>query len=104
MRDLRADARQAERLRDGGDDRHGPVGRDRQRAVDAVPAGDLDDPVHVLEVDDLADVGGLEPGRGAVPVDRDHAEPELLGAPDRAALVPARADEENGLSAHPRRA
>ena len=104
VRDLRADAWQAERLRNGGDDRHCPVGRDRQRAVDAVPAGDLDDPIHVLEIDDLADVRGLEPRSGAVAVDGDHAEPELLRAFDRAALVAPRADEENGLSAHPRRA
>ena len=103
VRDVGADARQAERLRDRGDDRHGAVGGDRQRAVDAVPPRDLDHAVHVLEVDDLADVGGLEAERGAVPVDGDDAEPELLRAPDRAALVAARADEEDGLSAHPRR-
>jgi hypothetical protein len=100
MRDLGADTWQAERLRNGGDDRHRAVGGDRQRAVDAVPAADLDDAVDVLEVDDLADVGGLEAERGAIPVDGDDAEPELLCPPDRAALVAARADEEDGLSAH----
>jgi hypothetical protein len=98
--DVCADARQPECLCDRGDDRHGPVCRHGERAVDAVPPGNLDDAVHVLEIDDLADIGGLQAGRGAVPVDRDDAEAELLGTANRAALVPARADEEDGLSAH----
>ncbi len=42
VRRLRADPGQAERLGDGGDDRHRAVGRDRQHAVDAVPPRDLD--------------------------------------------------------------
>ena len=104
MRDLRADPRQAERFGDGSNDRHRPVGRNRECAVDAVPAGDLDDLVHILEVDDFADVGSLEPRGGAVPVDRDDAEAELLGALDCAALMTACSDEEDGLPAHPRRA
>ena len=98
--DVGADSRQAERIRDCGDDRHGAVGGHRQRAVDSVPPSDLDHVVHILEVHDLADVGNLEPGRGAVPVDRHDAKPELPCAQDRAALVPACADEEDGLSAH----
>ena len=100
VRDVSPDAGKSERLRNGGDDRDRPVGGHGQGAVDSVPSRDLDHAVDVLEVDDLADVGGLEPERGAVPVDRDDAEPELLRAPDRAALVAARADEEDGLSAH----
>jgi len=42
----------------------------------------------------------LETERVRIPVDGDDAEAELLRAADRPPLVPARADEEDGLSAH----
>ena len=61
-------------LRHRGDDGHGPVGRDRQRAVDGVAARDLGDRVDVREVDRLGDVGLLQPERVGVAVDRDDAE------------------------------
>jgi hypothetical protein len=67
-----------------------------------VPAPDLDDAVHVAEVDDLGDVGLGEPGCLGVPVDPDDVEAELAGANDRAPLVPAGADEED-RSRHGRR-
>ena len=91
----RADAGQPERLGDGGDHRHGAIGRDRQHAVDPVPLGGGDHALDVLEVDRLGDVGLLQPERVGVAVDADHAQAELARALDRAALVPSRADEEH---------
>jgi hypothetical protein len=92
---LGADARQAQRLGDGGHDRDGAIGRDRQDAVDGVPAADLGDRLDVAEIDHLWHVGLGEPERVGVPVDGDDAQPELARALDRAALVPAGADEED---------
>ena len=55
VRGLGADPRQAARLGDRGDDRHGAVGRDRQHAVDAVPARGLEHaPSTSREVDSSA--------------------------------------------------
>ena len=92
-----ADRRQAEPLRHRRDDRDGAVGRDRQRAVDGVPARDLRHRVDVGEVDRLCDVGDLEPERVGVAVDRDDADALLARLQDRAALVAPGADEEDGL-------
>ena len=92
-----ADRRQPEALRHGRDDRHGAVGRDGQRAVDAVAARDLGHRVDVGEVDGLADVGDLKPERVGVAVDRDDADALLARLQDRAALVAPGADEEDGL-------
>ena len=97
VRRLGADPRQAEQLGDARDDRHGAVGGHRHHAVDRVPAPDLGNGLRVGEVDRLAGVGHREPRRVGVPVDRDDAHAELLHALDRPALVPAGADEENGL-------
>ena len=96
MRRLDADPGQAERLGDGGDDGHGAVGRDGQDAVDRVPPRDLGDGGDVREVDRLGDVRHLQPRRVGVPIDGDDAQPQLLRAQDRAALMPAGADEEDG--------
>ena len=95
VRDVGADRREAEALGDRRDDRDGAVRRDRQRAVDGVPSRDLLDRVDVGEVDDLRDVRRLEPRRVGVAVDRDDADPALARLGDRAALVAARADEED---------
>jgi hypothetical protein len=92
---FRADAREAERLRDRGDHRNGAVGRDRQHTIDRVAAPNLGNRGDVHEVDYFADVGLAEPQSLRVPVDRDHAQPELLRSPDRAPLMPAGADEED---------
>jgi hypothetical protein len=95
MRRLRPDPRQAERLRDGGDDGHGAVRRHRQHAVDLVPARDLPHRGDVGEVDRLSSIGLAEPERLGVPVDRDRTQAELLRPQDRAALVAAGADEQD---------
>jgi hypothetical protein len=63
---------------DRRDDGHGPVGGHGERAVDGMPPGDLDHAVDILEVDDFADIGRLEPERGAVSIDRDDAELFML--------------------------
>jgi len=65
-----------------------------------VPPADLDHRVHVGEVDDLAHPCDLEPGRGRVAVDGHDPHAELVHALDRAALVPARADEEERPLGH----
>src|SRR5262249_48942853 len=95
VRGLRADPGQPETLRDRGDDWYSTVGRDGQSTVDFVPAPNLGDGLHVREVDDLADVGVAEAERLRVTVDADDAQPEVPRAPNRAPLVPARADKEN---------
>jgi hypothetical protein len=61
-----------------------------------VPAAGLGHRVDVHEVDHLGNVGLVEPERVRIAVDRDNAQPELLRPSDRAPLMPARADEENG--------
>ena len=53
-------------------------------------------PGDVHEVDELADIRRQEAERLRVAVDRDDLVPELLHALDRAALVAAAADEEDG--------
>ena len=95
VRDVASDRGKPEALRHRRDDRHGAVGGDRQRTVDLVPPRDLLDRVHVGEVDDLCHVGELEARGGGVPVDRDDAEPPVARLGDRAALMAARADEED---------
>ena len=95
VRRLGADARQAERLRDRGDDRHSAIGRDREHAVDAVTACDLRDRRDVGEVHRLRDVRLAQAERVGIAVDGHDAEPELLRPQDRAALVAARADEQH---------
>jgi hypothetical protein len=64
--------------------------------------GDGNHPIEVAEIDDFAGVGLGETGSGGVPVHRDHPKPEAPSLLDRAALVPAGADEEDG-SRHGRR-
>jgi len=49
----------------------------------------------IHEVDDLGHVCLGEAERLGVPVDGDDAQSELTGPPDRAPLMPARADEED---------
>ena len=99
VRGLDADPRQAARLGDRGDDGHRAVGRDRQHAVD----------LHVARTPSAPprSVRGnrppwrcrprASPRRIGVAVDRGDAQPELLRALDRAPLMAAGADEENGL-------
>ena len=58
---------------------------------------DLGHGVDVGEVDGLADVGDLEPGRVGVAVDGDDADALLARLQDRATLVAPGADEEDGL-------
>jgi hypothetical protein len=97
MSRLRADPGQAELLGDGRDDRNGAIRRDRECTARPEPARDLDDPSDLGEVDHLGDVGGGEPGRIGVPVDCRGAQTAGAGLLDRAPLVTARADEEDGL-------
>ena len=97
MGGLDPDPGQAQRLGDGSDDRHRPVGRDGQHSVDAVASSDLRDRSDVGEVDRLAGVRDGESRRVRVPVDGHDAEAELLRAQDGAALVASRAHEENRL-------
>ena len=56
---------------------------------------DFRDGIDVHEVDDLRDVRLAEPERLRIAVDRDHAQAEVLRAPNRAPLVPPSADEQN---------
>ena len=93
---LGADSGKAELLRDGGDDGHRPVGGHRQHPVRACPASGADHGLHVNEVHDLGDVGGGETRGVAVPVDSRDAQPANTRLFDRAALMPSRADEEDG--------
>ena len=85
-----SDSRQPERLGDRGDHGNRAVGGDGENPVDCMAPPCLGDRGDVHEVDNLGQVGL------AVSVDRDHAQAELPRPPDRAPLVPARADEENG--------
>ena len=100
VRDVGADPRQVERFRNGGHDRHGAIGgtvnapsTPWRRATSITPSTSWKSTTSPTSA-------AWRPSACAVPVDRDDTEAELLRAPDRAALVPARADEENGLSAH----
>ena len=61
-----------------------------------MPRGRLQHGVDVREVDDLRDVGLLQPGRVRVPVDRRDPQSQLLRLQDRPALVAPGADEEDG--------
>jgi len=92
---LGADPRQPERLRDRGDHRHRAVSGDGENAVDRMTPPHLGDRCDVHEVDDLEEIGLPKSQSLRVAVDRDHAQTELTRPPDRAPLVPARADEEN---------
>ena len=94
---LRPDAGKPELLGDGCDDRHGAIGGNREHAVDADPARDLDHGRDVAEVDDLCDVGGREAGGVGVAIDGRDAQAARAGLLDRAALVAPGADEEDGL-------
>jgi len=94
---FRADPRESELLRDGGDDRHRAIGRDGECAVDADAPGDLHDLGDIREIDDLGDVGGGQPGRLSVPIDRGHAKSFTARLLDCATLVAPGADEEHGL-------
>ncbi len=60
-----------------------------------MPAPGLDHGRDVEEVDDLADVGDREARSVRVPVDRDDPHAQLPKAHERAALMPAGADEED---------
>ena len=97
MRDVGADRRQPEALRHRGDDRHGAVGRDRERTVHRVALRHRDDRVDVCEVDHLGDVSESQAGCVGVAVDGHDAEAALARLQDRPALVPAGADEQDRL-------
>ena len=96
VRRLGPDPRQAARLGDRRDDRHRAVGRYRQHAVDPQPRGRLQHRLDVGEVDDLRDVRLREPWRVGIPVDGRDSKAQLLRPENRAALVAACTDEENG--------
>ena len=98
VRRLGADPRKPARLRDRRDDRHRPVGRHRQHAVELDVGDRRQHRLDIGEVDDEANVGLGEPERVPVPVHREHAQPELLRPQDRVSLVTARADEEDRSS------
>ena len=94
----RSDPRQPERLRHRGHDRHCAVGRDGQDAVHAV----LRRPTSVTAATSVksttsATSAAARPGASSVAVDRDDAQPPAARVLDRAALVAARADEEDRL-------
>ena len=96
-----ADSRQAELLRDSGDDRDGAVGRDREHAVDPMRRATSSDRVNVREVDDLGDVGREQTwrlARSGRPRRREGRGARVL---DRAPLMAPRADEEDGLHGAP---
>jgi hypothetical protein len=95
VRRTTADPGQTEVLGDCGDDRHRPIRRDREHAVDAVSPRDVDDRLDVDEVDHLRRIGLGEPGSVRVPVDGHDAQAQLLRAQDRAPLMASRADEED---------
>ena len=100
MRHIGADARETDRIRHRRDDRNGAIGRDGQHAGDRVPPRHLDHGRDVAKVDRLRRIGGAHARRLGVSVDRDHANAELLRPEDGAALMPAGADEEDGLALH----
>src|SRR3954464_10377611 len=95
MGGLGADPGEAQRPREGGDPRHGPVGRDGENTVDLVSPAHLRHAPQVGEIDHLGDIGLPEAKRLSVAVDGDHTQAELASAPDRPPLVPAGADEED---------
>jgi hypothetical protein len=95
VRDVASDRREPEALGHGGDDRHRSVGGDRERTVDAVTSSDALDRVRVGEVDDLGHVRELESRSVGVSIDGDDAEATVACLGDRAALMAARADEED---------
>ena len=95
VRRLRSHPGEPELLRHRGNDRNGPLGRERDDALDAVPPAELDDGAKVAEVDDLRYVGLRETDGVGVSVDRHHLETELVSALDDAALVAPRADEQD---------
>ena len=96
MGGLGSDSRQPERLGDRGDHGNRAVGGDGENPVDCMAPPCLGDRGDVHEVDNLGHIGLAESESVGVSVDRDHAQAELPRPPDRAPLVPARADEENG--------
>jgi len=59
-------------------------------------AADVRNRVDVGEVHDVSDVRGCQTRRLRVSIDRNDSEPQIAHALDRAALVPARAYEEDG--------
>ena len=97
VRRLDADPRQVERLGDRCDDRDGPVGRDRQHAVEPPSAHRPQNGLQVCEVDDLRDICLTQTEGIRIAVDGSHPQPELLRALDRPPLMATRADEEDGL-------
>ena len=97
VRRLRADSGQVEQLGGRGHNGHGPVGRDRHHARDAVPPPDLRQSLDVDEVDHLGHVRVGQPRRLGIPIGSDNPRAELAHPRDRTPLVPARADEKDGL-------
>src|SRR5215211_928223 len=98
---LGPDAGEAACLCDGGDDRHGAVGRERHYAAYSMPAPDFGDVGDVSEIDHLGCICDGEARRLRISVDRDDPDTELLDAHERATLVPAGAHEQHrGLERH----
>ncbi len=97
VRNRRADRRQAEAFGHRGDDRNRAIGRDGQRAVDAVASRYLRHRIDVREVDGLPDVGGLKAKCVGVPVDGDDTDALFPRLQDRTPLVAPGADEEDSL-------
>ena len=96
VRDAGADRGEPEPLGHGRDHGHGPVGADRQRAVDFVALRHFASTAATSEKSTTsATSAACEAERVRVAVDADDAEAELLRPLDRAPLVPARTDEED---------
>ena len=94
---LGSDSREPEPLGHRRDDRHRTIGSDRHHAGDAMPLPRCRDCVEVEDVRHLGYVRLSQPRSVRIAVDRDDAGTELTHAGDRAALVPARSDEEDAL-------
>ena len=103
MRDVRADAGQAEQLGSGSRRGHRPVAADGGEPVHAVAARDLDERVDVAEVDGLRRICLREPERELVPVGDDDSQPGSLRVSDRRKLRDAPSEDQHRLHGSDRR-
>jgi hypothetical protein len=104
-RNVHADARQAEHVRDDRRRHHGTIARHREDTVDAMLRRRRHDLLEVREIDIDGNVRDVEADRAGVAVHRDDAVTDCLGVPDRGDLRDARAQEEkrrHALRRYPR--